>query len=226
MLFKDRNLNIAILISVSCHLIFILLIRPTFASVELKKNPVAISFLGSILEEIVAVPDRTFNPEKLSFMQKVQRDSVSLKRFTLTPPGIIAQRMNLQGEKGNYPIPRNKYEIASLIQKYKARESNKIKFKDFIITGEARNRIVLYRPKLPVISIFPPHFSLHYIIAVRFRISAQGFVERPECIISSGSPEIDTIALSYIRRWQFVPSYDEDRGNSQEGVVRIRFNAS
>ncbi|NQV04375.1 MAG: TonB family protein [Candidatus Omnitrophica bacterium] len=106
---------------------------------------------------------------------------------------------------------------------YKKRPMPRIRFKGLLASGAARDRRLLYKPDLSVNRILPAEFSSDSSVTVMFKISRHGFVESPECIMSSGSSEVDQMALRYIRKWQFAP-IDEIEEGSQEGMVRVVFD--
>jgi len=223
MLFKDHNLNIAILLSTSWHLICIFLITPVLASGNIKENSTTVSFLGSILQKVAAVPERPFNLDRVSLMQKIERArDIGPGQPSLARPEGILTSPHVELDKEKFmPFGDRHRTIASKIH-YKKRKRPKVRFKDVVIDGEARDRIVLYKPDLSRLSVFPSSFSSNYNASVRFKISRHGFVEMPECTVSSGSSEVDQMAIRYIRRWQFVP-HGEGLEGGQEGAVRVSF---
>ena len=240
MLFKDHNLNIAILLSTSWHLICIFLITPVLASGNIKENSTTVSFLGSILQKVAAVPERPFNLDRVSLMQKIERardvglgqPSLAWPETILAVPSEARDLRDPSSIRKNTPrgqLDKEKFmpfgdrhrTIASKIH-YKKRKRPKVRFKDVVIDGEARDRIVLYKPDLSKLSVFPSSFSSNSNASIRFKISRHGFVEMPECAVSSGSSEVDQMAIRYIRRWQFVP-HGEGLEGGQEGLVWVKF---
>lgn len=221
MIFRDRNLNIAILASVAWHLVFMLLVTPLLVSGNTKKNATNISFLGSILENVVAIPEKPMELDKSSFMEKIERiKDMVLGELNLGQPEAISKSNAAGSDKEEFVSSAKKDNppIFKLWRK-KSRGRQAIEFEDVLIAGEARNRMVLYKPGLPKFSIMLSDFESGYNVVVGFRISGHGFVENPECIVSSGSSEIDELSLRYIRRWQFVPHDD-----TQQAVVRLNFS--
>ena len=207
MLFRDRDLNIAILVSVIWHFIWILLVTPVLMNGNAKMNATNISFLGSILENIVTIPEKPMELDKTSFMEKIERikDMIS-GELNLGQPEAISKYNTAASDKEEF-ISSAKKDGPSILDLWrkKSRGRQAIEFKDVLIAGEARNRMVLYKPELPKSAIMLSDFESGYNVVVGFRISRHGFVENPECIVSSGSSEIDELSLRYIRRWQFVP---------------------
>jgi len=201
------------------------MISPTLLSGGVKENYTSVSFLGSILERISAVPEKPFTLDRVFLIQKIKRlREVPSRELNLTPPQGLLRVQNPQPEKEKFLFYENKLNAMVLKTDYKRKRRPRIRFEHAVLTGEAKNRILLYKPRLYMMSIFPFYFSSDYNATVRFRISKHGFVERPECMVSSGSSSIDRLAVKYVRSWQFVPSGEEVE-REQEGVVRVDFDA-
>jgi len=201
------------------------MISPTLLSGGVKENYTSVSFLGSILERISAVPEKPFTLDRVFLIQKIKRlREVPSRELNLTPPQGLLRVQNPQPEKEKFLFYENKLNAMVLKTDYKRKRRPRIRSEHAVLTGEAKNRILLYKPRLYMMSIFPFYFSSDYNATVRFRISKHGFVERPECMVSSGSSSIDRLAVKYVRSWQFVPSGEEVE-REQEGVVRVDFDA-
>ena len=222
-LLKDRNFNIAMLISASWHLICIFLITPVLISGSIKENSTRVSFLGSILEKVVSVSEKPPSLNKVSLMQKIERiRDIDSGELSLAQPEIASRIPTAEPDKEESVSFEDRHRAIAFKIDYKNREKPKIKFKDVTVAGEAKNRALLYKPDLSKLSLFPSCFDSNYNVSVRFKISRHGFVERPEAIVSSGSSEIDQMAIRYIRKWQFVP-HSNGLERAQEGVVRVTF---
>ncbi|NQV04232.1 MAG: energy transducer TonB [Candidatus Omnitrophica bacterium] len=222
-LFKDRNLNIAIVISASCHLIGMLSIAPVIVSGNMKGTHGTVSFLGSILERIIAVPENSLTLEEDYFIQKLERiATANSEKVSLVSPDVGSKSRASQPDKGRFASNKDKGSAPFFGLRQSKRERPRIEFSDVFIAGEAKNRMLLYKPDLPKVIVLDSDFSLDHEVVVRFRIHQYGFIENPECLMSSGSPEIDRAAIRYIRKWQFVP-LDRKRDGLQEGMVRLRF---
>lgn len=207
MLFKDRSLNIALLISASWHLVCIFSINPVLLPEHMTQRQVVISFLGSILEKVDQV-SLLYNTDKLNTL-----DSVSpLIKENEDMSGFIM----VESPKEQLSFPSPVYNPVSFGIAHK-KEAPEIKMSNFLIKGEAKDRPVLYRPDLPKIFILPSDFNTDYIAYIRFKVSRYGFIKQAECITSSGSSEADQLALRYIRKWQFAPSLQDN----QEGMIRV-----
>jgi len=223
MLFRDRNLNIAILLSASWHLICVFLVAPVHVSGNIRENSTRISFLGSILQKVAAVPEKPFSLDRVSLMQKIERArDADPGQLSLTRPENTSVVQRVESDKEGFVSFGDRHETIAFKAHYKKGKRPRIKFKDAAISGKAKNRVVLYKPDLPKVSFFTSYFSSNYNVGIRFEISRHGFVQRPECTVSSGSSEIDQMAIRYIRRWQFVP-HGEGLEGGQEGAVRVSF---
>lgn len=225
-LLKDRNLNIAIVISAFWHLVCMVSIYPILATTNFRENSTTISFLGSILQKVIAIPEKTLGFNKFASIQSdIEKNrAIPLKDLDLMPPEKIEWGDTIRAEKEKFILPKGKNKEGILARHYRNKENLRFYFKDILVSGEAKNRMLLYRPDLYNVSIFHSGFDSDsiYNVIVRFNVSRHGFVERPECIVSSGSPEIDRLAIRYVRKWQFVPYYGGDK-EGQEGIVRFTF---
>nr|MBU1328150.1 energy transducer TonB [Candidatus Omnitrophota bacterium] len=221
-LFKDRVLNIAILISALWHFVFIFSIKPVLPTGHILEHNTSIAFLGDILESvgsyITEVPlayysqdqkksTRNFRPKKIFLENEMDKLDTSVSGF-----------INIQPEKKEFsyfPGDRNPLNLNICRKKEVAR----VNFYNFFIKGDARGRVIIYKPDLDKVTMLPSDFNSDFSANIKFRISKDGFVKYAECVISSGFSEIDQAAMRYVRKWQFVPASEDD----QEGVVRVSF---
>ncbi|MFH1853975.1 MAG: TonB family protein [Candidatus Omnitrophota bacterium] len=223
--FRDRKLNIAILISASWHFVFMFTVAPVFISRDVKKNTTTIAFLGAILEKVAVVPEKALSLDKTSLMYKLkQAGEFNIERAgnTLASPVLSAKVSDVEANKEEIALPIEKSAVINVSSRKKDRLF--IDLKGNMFAGEAKNRLVLYKPKLSKVYLFRYDFNSGYTVTVKFDISKDGFTERPECVLSSGSFVIDQAAIRYIRRWQFCPYYDET-GASREALIRLNFSA-
>lgn len=224
LLFKDRILNIALLISASWHAVFMFTVAPVLISGDIKKNATVIASLGAILEKVAVIQEKALDLDQTSFVRKLrQSDAIESvpARNALAQPEILDKAVDVSIEKETFVFFEEKGNVITLYSKKKDRRL--LDFKNSMLRGEARNRMVLYRPRLPRPLVLPADFNSDYSAAIKFRISKEGFVERPECVLSSGSFTIDQTAIRYIRQWQFYPYHDET-GAGQEASIRLNFN--
>ena len=225
-LLRDRNLNIAVLISAFWHLVCIFSIYPILATGYFRKNSTAISFLGSILEKVIAIPERTLDLNRFTVIQpELDKDKdIGQMGLDLMLPENAAKAEPRQAAKEEFALPEDKRSSVVLTRHYRNKENLHFYFKDFLVTGEAKHRMLLYKPDLSNVPIFLSGFGdgSSYNVSVRFTISKHGFVERPECFVSSGSLEIDRMAIRYVRKWQFVPYYEGEK-EGEVGIVQVTF---
>lgn len=222
-LFRDRSLNIAILISASWHLLCIFSIAPVLRSGPVIDNFTSVSFLGSIMERVSAVQEKPFALDSVSLMQKIKKmKNIDSEEVILTPPITISKIAALKPEKEKFMFSEDRYINIVFDRHYNNQKVSRIRFKESSFMGNARNRMVLYKPDLGRFSTLSYDFNSNYSVSVRFLISRHGFVERPECIASSGSFEIDHMAAEYVRRWQFIP-HDETLQGVHAGIARVSF---
>ena len=208
------------------HLVCIFSIYPILAIGYFRKNSTTISFLGSILEKVIAIPEKVLDLNRFTLIQSdLDRDkNIGQMELDLILPENAAKADDIQAEKEKFALPKDKDSPVALTRHYRNKESLHFYFKDFLVTGEAKHRILLYKPDLSNIPVFLSSFGngSSYNVSVRFTVSKHGFVERPECLISSGSSEIDRMAIRYVRKWQFVPYYEGEK-DGQEGIVQVTF---
>ena len=94
-IFKNRPLNIAILISTSCHFIFIFSITPILGYGNIKRNFTKVSFLGAILEDVVSIPEKTFSLDVL-------QDRYIKESFSLSSPEVGPKLITMQPDKEKF----------------------------------------------------------------------------------------------------------------------------
>jgi len=208
-LFKNRLLNIAISVSVLCHVALVFLIKPVFPAGQAARYNTSIAFLGDILENIG------------SNVAGDSSDQVKLAGQVLFEGEIepcLPDFMSMRIEKK--PLSVSLTAITPLeLNIFRRKEVVRVNFSDFFIKGPAKDRVIAYKPDLGRIMALPSDFSSDFSANIRFRISKDGFVKYVECATSSGFSDIDRAAMRYVREMRFMP-VDED---GQEGVVRVSF---
>jgi TonB family protein len=206
-LLRDRNLNIAILISLCWHFCCMFLFNPTLPAGNAREYRTSISFLGGILGNVIAGNGKPLTPANVLVEHK-------MSKFEPVETGLI----NIQPEKKDLLYSSDSRALLDS-NAYRKKENTRVNFSDFFIKGEAKDRIVIYKPDLDEVNVLPSDFSSDFSSNIKFRISKDGFVKYAECVISSGFPEMDQAAIRYIRKWQFVPNAEDN----QEGIVRVSF---
>ena len=206
-LLKDRILNIAILVSVLWHFLLIVSVNPVFKTGNIIKYNTSISFLGSILERVMP-------GEEKPLMSRLRPKESKIDKVETSDADFI----NRDSEKIDFFYYSDTGNLFNL-NTYRKKEAARVNFSDFFIKGKARDRMIIYKPDLGKVIVLPSDFNSDYSATIKFKISSEGFVKYAECIISSGFSEIDQAAIRYVKKWQFVPSSEDD----QEGVVRVNF---
>jgi TonB family protein len=207
-LLKDKNFNIAILISVFWHFLCMFSFNPVLLTGNIRENRTSISFLGDILESVIPGNEKPFIPASVSMENKISK-----------PEPVEAEFINAGLEKKDFSYSPEDNQDLSKLGAYRKKETAKVDFSDFFIKGDAKDRIIMYKPDLDKVTALPSDFNSDFSASIGFKISKDGFVKYAECVASSGFPEIDQAAIRYVREWQFVPNLEDD----QEGVVRVSF---
>lgn len=219
MLFKDRTLNLAILISASWHLLCIVGFTPELTPRHIRQNHTNIAFLGAILERVSPASDKPFVLDNVSLLHKMDDSRViESKDLSVVKLYDVLDFVNSQPKKEEF-LPSFYTQVPLVPITQHKKEISRVKFSDFLVKGQAKDRVIIYKPGLDKPFILPSDFSSDYSVDVKFRISKYGFVKDAECVISSGSSEIDRLAIRYLRGWQFVPSSEDN----QEGTTRVSF---
>jgi len=186
---------------------------------HIRSYDTSIAFIGDILERIIPGNEKAFTLEQVSLIARTDKpDSIDSKKLVPAQPYPVSDFIGLESKKEQFLYSSDEHMPLGL-KIYSRKESAKIQFSDFFMKGEARDRIIIYKPDLNKVSVLSSDFSSDFNVSVRFIISKYGFVKTAECVTSSGFTEIDQAALRYIRKWQFVPAVDD----GQEGVVRVSF---
>jgi TonB family C-terminal domain len=207
-LFKDRGLIAAIFISIFWHFLCIVSFKPVLSTGNIREYKTTISFLGDILGNVVPGNEKPFTPS-----------SVSPERGMDKTEPIEAGFINTRPEKKEFSYSLNNRSPLKL-NAYRKKETARVNFYDFFIKGDAKDRIIVYKPDLDKVAMLPSDFiNSDFSATIRFRISKDGFIKYAECVTSSGFSEIDQAAIRYVREWQFVPNPQDD----QEGIVRVSF---
>lgn len=136
LLFKDRYLNIAILVSVLWHCLLIISVNPVFKTGHIMKHDTSISFLGSILERVVPGEEKPLMSGYVPKENKIDK----------LEPGK-ADFINAEPEKIDFFYYSDTSDFFNL-NTYRKKEAARVSFSDFFIKGEARDRMIIYKPDL------------------------------------------------------------------------------
>lgn len=217
-IFKDRNLSIAIFVSVLWHSVFMLSFKPVFLTGRMVEHNTSIAFLGDILKNAGSYTSK--GPSEL----RQYRDGMKFEKFSLSENKMAkiepaeSDFISIKSEKKEFLDSLDGGSSLELGM-YHKKETARVNFYDFFIKGDAKDRAVMYKPDLNKITVLPSDFNSGFSANIKFKISKEGFVQYVECVTSSGFFEIDQAAMRYMRKWQFVPVKEE----GQEGLIRVSF---
>jgi TonB family protein len=88
--------------------------------------------------------------------------------------------------------------------------------------GPTHGPVALYAPS-PVIPTYLRDQKLNTNVVIEFFITAQGLVT-PRLLASSGSDELDSIALSTVNKWKFKPAAQDNVPIDSKTRLRILFD--
>jgi len=96
------------------------------------------------------------------------------------------------------------------------------------ISGEAKNRLVLFKPPFPDyrVAVSTHHkdsVPISYNVRLRLVIAKDGTVKTADTLQTSGYPDIDLIAIRYVKKWKFISLKPDQTQEDQEGIVQIAF---
>ncbi len=180
-----------------------------------------VSFLGTILD------DYSFKIVPVGEIKLEHRAKSWFPAKALTPDPIAAEQRTSQGAPIlQQPTPMElswntevSYQKPLLtagrdIHVLKVHESPFV-----VLEGEIKERIVLFQPNAG--DYFKNNENLPDLINMSFRLTVaqNGIVQHVEPILSSGRTELDTLGMSYVRQWKFVP-----REVKQLGILKIHFS--
>jgi len=100
-----------------------------------------------------------------------------------------------------------------------------------VIEGQAKDRSLIFKPALPSYQeliavsgqdLVKPYFK----VKMRLVIAPDGTVKAVDKLETSGQPEVDLIAIRYLKKWRFSPLSPDKAGEDQEGIVSLKFDAT
>jgi TonB family protein len=182
-----------------------------FAPGGFKHYTTTISFLGSILETVSVSQDRAYPMhDRGPFFEKLRKIDEFV--FELPPPaftapvpgGIISSGTPEKKISYRLPVDERPYPGRAVREKtYSPAEALR---EDMLVRREKDEGMVLYRPELEHLPFFLSDFLSSCVVEVKFTVTPSGTVMRPECVRSSGIPEVDEDAIRNIRQWQYYPA--------------------
>ena len=226
------NFKKALLISlcwhVFCFFAFTIVIVPIGIG---PKRLSEIYFLGSILDNNSSDNSSTELASR-SYM-KHNRESSAFS----ASKGSSLERIRVEKDKSYHVNQKDKSKpIGTIINTDKkvinlASVETEVKLKKQIleISGQAKNRSVLFKPPLPDYESLMSNSNvdisdLSLKVKLKVVISSEGSVKSAESIETSGYPEIDLIAIRHLKKWHFSPLNPDSAGADEEGAVTIEFN--
>ncbi len=98
------------------------------------------------------------------------------------------------------------------------------------ITGKAKDRLILFKPPLPDCKIALSSYHkdgapISCNVRLRLVITKNGTVKIADTIETSGYPDIDLIAIRYVKKWKFIPLKPDQLQEDQEGIVRVELGS-
>lgn len=233
MIFKitfNRALIISFLWHLFCFFAVTIIIVPAGVS---RQRVSDISFIGSILDTDsfhhefrdwhalsgASYPksSRLFFPANEKMSTKRLETCAGTDYFLKVKPYKVSIDEILETEKG----------LPAEIKKELSLESTD---RSFEIEGEARRRAVLFRPPSPdcqgLISTQQKDIiGEYYKVRLKIIIAADGGVRAVEKLTSCGYPEVDLLAIRYVKKWSFAPLSPDKPQNDQEGILLLKFKA-
>jgi TonB family protein len=91
--------------------------------------------------------------------------------------------------------------------------------KDFSIEGQARDRVLIFRPPF---SDYGGPSKTYNNVRLRVVIAADGNVKSVDIIETSGEPKTDLAAIRYVKKWKFTPLNPDKPQHDQEGILSLR----
>ncbi|MDD4957186.1 MAG: hypothetical protein PHQ61_06030 [Candidatus Omnitrophica bacterium] len=207
-----RNLSIALLISLSAHMVAFSLVDIVSPTAYEKKSPYQnIDFLGPILKKSAFdIMLENVVPSAVTAFRVNDADDasanylrVSLKRREAVDRGTVT-RMDMGIDR----LAREFLDSAKLLPDMRmGTESGGSLFNKFnsdLMAMESERRVI-YRPALTPLPRGQYGDKDMFITRFRVLVSPKGDVKRAEPLITSGHPQVDLLAEKYLRGLMFEP---------------------
>ena len=228
------NFNRALILSFFWHLFWFfavtIVIMPASGA---QKRFSDISFLGSILDENASIKEL-----KVGRLRSNERLSSSRELFILNKQDLYSERLDMHGERDylskSKPYKNSIDEILELEKKQpaitKEQTTSKPMDRDSEIEGEAKSRVILFKPPMPDCrqALFGQEGDIpqeYYKVKLRVLIGPDGNIKTADKLESSGYPEIDLIAMRYVKKWNFSPINPSSPQRDQEGIIFLELPA-
>ena len=159
-LFKDRALIAAIFISIFWHFLCIFLFNPTLSTGNIREYKTSIAFLGDILGNVISGNENPFTPS-----------GVSPERIMDKTDPVEAGFINTHQEKKDFSYSLADNRGSLNLGAYRKKEITRVNFSDFFIKGDAKDRIIMYKPDLDNVAMLPSDFNSDFSASIGFKIS-------------------------------------------------------
>ena len=95
------------------------------------------------------------------------------------------------------------------------------------ITGTAGDRLILFKPPLPDCRIALSAYQkdgapISCNVRLALVITKDGTVKTADILETSGYPDLDLIAIRYVKQWKFIPLKPDQLQEDQEGIIQIK----
>lgn len=226
--------NRAFIISFLWHLFCFFAVTIIIVPVGIKpQGSSEVSFIGSILDE------HSFYREFRNLHLRSDSSSPALNKFLFPDNEKIASRRLERYSDAEHFLKVKPYKVSidEILEVEKILPAGiskgpllKSADRDFEIEGEARERTVLLKPPFPVYQSLLSKTQEDIIgeyckVRLKIVITPEGRVKSVEKLASSGSPEIDLMAIRYVKKWSFAPLKPDQPQNNQEGILLLTLKA-
>ncbi|MFH1380611.1 MAG: energy transducer TonB [Candidatus Omnitrophota bacterium] len=232
-MFKDKVFNKALLFSALWHLFWIsaviIIVTPTVQPSTMYQE---VGFLGPILEKTafdlmvdeVMPQAETLYARGATFVDKIYLKPKGPKRRILKKsiPKTETENFSFVLEKyikGAKEIPLYVSEKIKMIYATPEPEINPL-----AVQGPAGKREIIFKPRPPVAPKGIYGETDKYTIKLKFFVSNKGIVRDVEPVVSSGYPEIDMKAVTFLKNWRFSSLSAAKRDTLTWGAVTIKID--
>ena len=216
-MFKEKIFNISLLVSFFLHLfcIFSIVLVITPSGFTFNKFP-TVDFLGPILEENAF--DSSYSPKSAAMLVPYKEDfafddEAFVRNFNYGAIQVLSdtslseayfeepfmQKQIPHFDKDIFFQGGNPNTAAQLLEK------NIGPYENLKIEGFLSGREIIYKPVMPDLPAETKESQTGIFIEFEIYVSGMGIVENVNRLTTTGFPEIDLIAMKYVRRLVFKP---------------------
>lgn len=229
-MFTNKAFNIAFLTSLVWHLFCMSTVNIVVLPGKYKMRELtSVSFLGPLLEKTALeillinkpVAITTSYQHSLKYRHSFEKKEVSpLKDETKDEAKmyISTRAEDSIGKALGKSVCKDK-EVPNVVKETK-RKYVQLKSSSGIL-GPVAKREVIYKPTKPKLPSWVTA-SAPFILELEFSVSAQGEVNEVIPAISCGNPEVDLLAIRYLKSWKFAPLV-QDLPDEQKSRIRLIF---